>query len=112
MEHRTLIDRDGVVWDVWEVQPAANENRRDAHPVPPEGQAERRRARSRQSPKRAGWLALQNETERRRVVPAPSGWREMTDDELAMVVRAAQGTGRPLVPPDATVPVASPVAPA
>ena len=38
MEHRTLIDSEGTVWDVWEVQPAANEKRRDPHPTPPEGQ--------------------------------------------------------------------------
>jgi hypothetical protein len=103
MEHRTLIDPDGVVWDVWEVQPAANEHRVDAHPVPPPGQAERRRGRSRQSPKRAGWLALQNDTERRRVVPAPAGWREMTDDALVAVLRDARGTGRPLLVPDGAV---------
>ena len=112
MEHRILIDRDGVVWDVWEVQPAANENRRDTNPVPPAGQAERRRARSRQSPRRAGWLALQNETERRRVVPAPAAWREMTDDQLAMVVREARGTGRPLILPDGVGQGSPPAAPA
>ena len=94
MEHRTLIDSEGTVWDVWEVQAAANEKRRDPHPIPPQGQAERRRARSRQSPKRAGWLAMQNEVERRRVVPAPVDWREMTDDALVAVVAAARGTGR------------------
>lgn len=100
MEHRTIMDTQGVVWDVWEVQAAANENRRDENPVPPAGLAERRKARSRQSPRRAGWLALQNDIERRRVVPAPSDWREMTDDQLTMVVAAARGTGRRLVMPD------------
>ncbi len=100
MEHRAFVDSQGVVWDVWEVQPAINENRRDEHPVPPAGQGERRKGRSRVSPRRAGWLAMQNETERRRVVPAPSGWQEMTDDELAMVVAAARGTGRRLVIPE------------
>lgn len=92
-----ILDESGVLWDVWEVQPAANEKRRADHPVPPPGMSERRASRSQRSPKRAGWLAMQNERERRRVVPAPSGWMEMTDDELGMVIAAAAGTGRPLV---------------
>jgi hypothetical protein len=100
VEHRTVVDAGGVVWDVWEVQPASNEKRREEHPVPPEGVPERRAPRSRVAPKRAGWLAIQNETERRRVVPAPTDWREMTDDELSAVVAAAAGTGRPLLVAD------------
>ena len=96
MEHRTLVDSQGVVWDIWEVQAASNEQRRAAAPVPPEGTPERRGSRSQRSPRRAGWLAIQNATERRRVVPAPDDWREMTDDQLGAVVVASAGTGRPL----------------
>ena len=96
MEHRTLVDAGGVVWDIWEVQAASNEQRQASAPVPPQGTPERRGSRSQRSPRRAGWLAMQNATERRRVVPAPDDWREMTDDQLGAVIAAAAGTGRPL----------------
>jgi hypothetical protein len=96
MIHRMILDGEGTVWDVWEVQPSTGEKRQDDNPVPPPDTPERRRPRSRRTPKRANWLAIQNEMERRRVVPAPAAWSDMTDDELRAVIAAAAGTGRPL----------------
>jgi hypothetical protein len=95
MIHRMILDGEGTVWDVWEVLPSTGEKRLDDNPVPPPDTPERRRSRGR-TPRRAGWLAIQNEMERRRVVPAPAAWSDMTDDELRAVIAASAGTGRRL----------------
>lgn len=66
MTTRKCIDAAGDVWEVFEVYPGTEG--RPAERVPPHF--------------RGGWLCLQSVSERRRLAPIPSGWREWTDQEV------------------------------
>lgn len=72
---RTLIDRAGISWDVYEVYPSAE--RQAASRVPDQY--------------RNGWLCFQNAVERRRLAPIPLGWQEWDERSLrnALVSGAA-----------------------
>ena len=39
---------------------------------------------------RAGWLAFESKTERRRLAPPPDAWDEMSDDELVDLLEGAE----------------------
>jgi hypothetical protein len=65
MTHRRIIDDDQKVWDVWEVNVSGSTRR---IVVPADMQA--------------GWLAFQCGDERRRLIPLPPAWTEMSDTAL------------------------------
>lgn len=103
---RTFVDRDGVVWRVWEVRPSLLDRRRmRERRALPRPRVERRRS---NAPRpvvavredlRDGWLAFQSAAEHRRRAPIPDGWSEMKDEELrellanAMRFERVHGTG-------------------
>jgi hypothetical protein len=92
MSHRSFRDEVGREWDVWEVVPTAVERRMTRpHKRPPE--LERRRLRETRVlvPERLqkGWLAFQSGRERRRLVPIPTEWDEMTAGELVELLHQA-----------------------
>lgn len=98
MATREFVDDDGTLWMMWEVHPALEDRRQARDPVPPDAMEERRKLRNFRSPipgqMRAGWLAIQSATERRRITPVPEGWLERTDDELRAMLAASVNTGR------------------
>ena len=63
---RTLIDRAGVTWDIYEVYPLVE--RRAVSRVPDQY--------------RTGWLCFQSALERRRLAPVPLGWQEWDERSL------------------------------
>jgi hypothetical protein len=105
---RVFVDDGGVEWVVWEVRPekvlfgrvdrrVSGDRRVIAAPDPV---IERRRLSERRLRERrlagardvvgvVGWLAFQSGTTRRRLVPVPFGWREMSDAELSVLCRRA-----------------------
>lgn len=62
---------DGGWWVVWNVWPEGQTG--DAPPGTQE----------------CNWLVMQRGAEKRRIMPAPKGWEEWTDGELADAVRGA-----------------------
>ena len=99
MTHRTFKDKDGRLWDVWQVHPSAAERRFVQRRVKDEdrGEAGERRSgeerRASEQPKghtvsRAtiapeftyGWLCFETVGEKRRLAPVPEGW-DRADDE-------------------------------
>jgi len=97
---REFTDILGKQWIVWEVYPRLLE-RRLMH---------ERRAQSRDTTDRrhewvgratlprqilGGWLALQNETERRRVTPVPDDWEEFDDREFRSLLALSTLSSRP-----------------
>ena len=104
MGYRTVRDRDGTEWQIWEVKPvwterrAADRRAADSPPLPP-GEERRmssdRRAgfdptRPRISPGlESGWLAFASGSERRRIAPAPTGWEELPDEMLLGLCNSA-----------------------
>ena len=98
MTTREFVDDDGTLWMMWEVHPALTDRRQVRNPSRPNELEERRKPRSALSPlpgqMRAGWLAIQSATERRRVAPVPEGWVDRTDDELKEMLKSSENTGR------------------
>lgn len=72
---RTVTDRGGVEWDVFEVSP--RREGRTASRVPDQY--------------RAGWLCFQSLSERRRLAPIPRCWAEWEDHQLLSALRMAEG---------------------
>jgi hypothetical protein len=96
MGHRSFIDADGVVWQVWDVHPQLAERRRAARRVSPprlgDGAedhrtgADRRRRHEVRVPVREGyergWLAFDSVTGSRRLAPIPDGWDALSEASL------------------------------
>jgi hypothetical protein len=82
---RSFKDESGREWEVWEVAAAHKPARRTLLPglaVP--------------APLKAGWLAFQSGRDRRRLVPVPPGWTDLSMEGLrdllgrARVIAAAR----------------------
>ena len=98
MTHRTFKDKDGRLWNVWQVHPSAAERRFVQRRVKDEERGEAGERRSgeerRLSEQKAhgmtratiapeftyGWLCFETVGEKRRLAPVPEGW-DRTDDE-------------------------------
>ena len=92
--HRTFKDRDGRLWDVWQVHPSAAERRFSQRRVFDQDRtdnAERRSGDDRRIAERDarapvaaefahGWLCFETVGEKRRLAPVPEGW-DRADDE-------------------------------
>ena len=114
---RVFADATGAEWIVWEVRPEKVLFGRVERRVgtdrrllgAPDPVIERRRAAERRTgapgqeervlPSAGGWLAFQSGTTRRRLVPVPPGWRDLSDDELAALCHRATPAppGAPIV---------------
>ena len=105
MAYRTFVDRDGAYWQVWDSQPSRAERRggqierRIARVAPWRG-AERRSGTDRRvsSQRRinmaqgygAGWLTFESLTEKRRLIPIPGHWEDLTQGELRLLCDRAK----------------------
>jgi hypothetical protein len=92
MSHRSFRDEVGRQWEVWEVVPTTVERRMtQPHQRPPA--VERRKVRETRvvvpEKLQKGWLAFQSGRERRRLVPIPLEWDEMTTAELVELLHQA-----------------------
>jgi hypothetical protein len=93
MPVREVVDRHERRWMIWRVRPGFAERRREIQPEIVDRVGERRRrkeARATVSPEYVdGWLAFETDGERRRLVPVPERWTELTDQELLQLVDQA-----------------------
>jgi hypothetical protein len=92
--HKTFKDRQGRVWDVWQVHPSAAERRFSQRRIADNDRiddAERRSGDERRIGERDtrapvaaeftyGWLCFETAGEKRRLAPVPEGW-DRADDE-------------------------------
>jgi hypothetical protein len=95
--HRTFKDKEGRIWDVWQVHPSAAERRfvqRRTKDEKRSDAAERRSGDDRRVGEKAqpvtratiapeftyGWLCFETIGEKRRLAPVPEGW-DRADDE-------------------------------
>ena len=94
MTHRTFKDREGRIWDVWQVHPSAAERRfgqrriidddRTDNVERRSGDERRHGERDTRAPVAAefayGWLCFETVGEKRRLAPVPEGW-DRADEE-------------------------------
>ena len=97
MTHRTFKDRQGRIWDVWQVHPSAAERRFVQRRTKDEDRTDSSERRSgierRVGPSEIkkthatvaeeftyGWLCFECKEEKRRLAPVPEGW-DRADDE-------------------------------
>ena len=73
MAHRTIVDEQEQVWDVFAVSTVASTARRVLV----------------QADLQSGWLAFQCGEQRRRLAPLPPGWDEMSDTALRALMDKA-----------------------
>jgi hypothetical protein len=92
--HKTFKDRQGRIWDVWQVHPSAAERRFSQRRIADNERiddAERRSGDERRTGERDsrtpvaaeftyGWLCFETAGEKRRLAPVPEGW-DRADDE-------------------------------
>lgn len=103
MDKKTFVDVLGAEWEVWEVYPRLVERR-----LLRERRAARRGSEERRHvpagrptlPRQilGGWLAFQNRHERRRVLPVPDDWEDMSDRELQALLAHSKLSSRPRRP--------------
>lgn len=109
MSYRTFVDRDGAYWQVWDSQPtkverrvAANDRRRQQ--LYPWRGAERRTGSERRTTAQrritlsegygAGWLTFESLSEKRRLIPIPSHWEDMSQADLRHLCEKARRVAR------------------
>ena len=105
MGYRTFVDRDGSYWQVWDSQPTRVERRtatadRRRPKYNPWRGSERRSGQDRRlSAQRRiilaegygnGWLTFESLTEKRRLLPIPSQWEEMSQGDLRALCEKAK----------------------
>lgn len=105
MSYRTFVDRDGAYWQVWDSQPTKVERRleqrdRRRQILLPWRGAERRSGMDRRltSQRRItlsegygrGWLTFESLDEKRRLIPIPAGWEDISLGELRVLCEKAK----------------------
>jgi hypothetical protein len=105
--HRQFKDREGKVWDVWQVHPSAVERRYTERRVKEEERwdkmdrrsgVDRRREALARNPVAAefaaGWLCFETQGEKRRLAPVPESWDRAEDETLEQWCSAAKPVAR------------------
>lgn len=73
------FEHHGTEWTVWDTRPDTEGSRRHMSVADGYGQ---------------GWLTFQCEGEKRRLIPVPSGWFELTETQLAGLLERASPVRR------------------
>ncbi|MDP9203005.1 MAG: hypothetical protein M3P26_13895 [Gemmatimonadota bacterium] len=109
MSYRTFVDRHGSYWQVWDSQPTRVERRLSGsdrrHPTYfPWKSAERRSGMDRRmtSQRRItlseghgrGWLTFESLDEKRRLIPIPPHWEDLSHPELRALCEKAKRVAR------------------
>ena len=109
MSYRTFVDRDGSYWQVWDSQPtkverrvSTNDRRRQSF-YPWRGDERRTGTERRTMAQRritlsegygGGWLTFESLTEKRRLIPIPSHWEDLSQADLRSLCEKAKRIAR------------------
>ena len=109
MSYRTFVDRDGAYWQVWDSQPTKVERRvsqadRRRPSLYQWRGAERRTGADRRTTTQrritlsegygGGWLTFESLFEKRRLIPIPSRWENLSQAELRDLCEKAKRIAR------------------
>jgi hypothetical protein len=96
--HREFTDAHGVHWQAWEVIPSTAERRSAGERRFGTRARYDRRVREdlrvRMGEIAHGWLVFECAREKRRLMPVPSGWSEVSEQELRVLCDTAQPASR------------------
>lgn len=100
MDKRKFADVSGLDWAVWEVYPRLVERRllRERRTLRRDSQERRHDTVGRKTQPlqiKGGWLAFESKLERRRLIPVPDDWEQLTDRELRALLAHSQVSSRP-----------------
>jgi len=105
MGYRTFVDSNGSYWQVWDSQPSRVErrlrgsDRRNHKPFAWNGAERRAGLDRRQTEQRritlsagygAGWLTFESLEEKKRLIPIPSDWENVSQAELRALCEKAR----------------------
>lgn len=105
MSYRTFVDNDGAYWQVWDSQPSkferriSTDDRRQRKSFPWRATERRSGVDRRTTSQRRitlsegygrGWLTFESLDEKRRLVPVPSGWEQLSNTELRALCEQAK----------------------
>ena len=104
MSYRTFVDGNGSYWQVWDSQPTKMERRVSADRRKPRyyawGGTERRSGTDRRTTSQrrivlsegygAGWLTFESLNEKRRLIPIPANWENVSQTELRTLCERAK----------------------
>jgi hypothetical protein len=105
MGYRTFVDKDGSYWQAWDSQPTRVERRvsaadRRKERLFPWRETERRSGHDRRTNSQRriilsegygnGWLTFESLSEKRRLLPIPSHWEDMSQAELRALCEKAK----------------------
>ena len=109
MSYRTFVDRDGSYWQVWDSQPTKFERRMNTgERRRPQyfawGGTERRSGTDRRTSSQRrivlsdghgrGWLTFESLHEKRRLIPIPPRWEDLSQGELRYLCEKAKRIAR------------------
>jgi hypothetical protein len=109
MSYRTFVDRDGSYWQVWDSQPTRVERRqaeadRRRRQLYPWRGSERRNGTDRRTTSQpritladgygGGWLTFESLYEKRRLLPIPPRWEDLSQAELRALCEKAKRVAR------------------
>jgi hypothetical protein len=109
MSYRTFVDRDGSYWQVWDSQPTrverrvSGEDRRRLKFSPWRGDERRTGTDRRTTTQRritlsegygGGWLTFESLNEKRRLIPIPSHWEDLSQADLRELCDKAKRIAR------------------
>jgi hypothetical protein len=110
MSYRTFVDKDGSYWQVWDSQPTkverrvSAEDRRRPRFLPWYGVERRLGGPDRRTMTQrritlsegygAGWLTFESLSEKRRLIPIPAHWEDLSQAELRSLCEKARRIAR------------------
>lgn len=86
MSHRAFRDSSSVEWEVWEVRPTLLDRPVfDRRAEPRDGAPRTEEWLLPKAGMSQGWLLFESSTEKRRLVPIPEDWSEMSEEQLELL---------------------------
>src|SRR4051812_23139764 len=89
MPHRIYTDTQGHEWSVWDIHPEEVERQLRREGIAPTPQVGARPRMAVSSDLMSGWLCFESADTKRRLMPIPPGWHQLSDAELEQLCATA-----------------------
>lgn len=89
MSHLQFEDSEGVVWNVWDVDPVTAERALSVHPDAPSTLPRAQTVSRVHETLSGGWLCFETQGHKRRLAPIPADWEQFDPEDLERLCREA-----------------------